>query len=129
MHEGNHTKRTFGVLLAGISLMSVLYGWIVYADEISTDVTTVANNISAASRGALPLDPDAIQMLESVAENVESLHNNAISFELYNMPLGALIPLTSQLSPVQAAIANHFGAYCAAGPESAEVQHRQLFQS
>ncbi len=110
-------KRDKGKLWAmvfGISIMGVLYGWFVYAGEIETEVSKVAqaSAMSMSGSGSIPLptvmNPEAIQMMTSVRNAVEGQQNSGIISDMYNL---------NPMSPDDALITRHFTDYCSPGLE------------
>lgn len=131
MKDSLNKKRYLLGLGAGIASLGLLYGWYVYADQISNDVNAIAQEISSANNGSLPLDSSAVALEVSTATNNEIQQNNAIMAGMYS--LGPLATPSAGLDPTAARAANimtnHFANYCMNGVEGSNCPSDVLLQN
>jgi len=118
MKDVKQSKGRLGTLALGVSLMGALYGWFVYAGEIETDVSNVAQIVVTTNKGT-PVDPTAVTALGQIGNNSEAQLNSAITTDLY----GAI-----SMAPADAMITKHFGTYCADSSESGSCTQDPLLQ-
>jgi hypothetical protein len=106
-------KSGLGILMAGVTVMGVLVGWIAYAGEIETDAAATAAAVSATTNNILPLDPSAVQLITQTGEAVQAIQNNAITQDLFGGSTN-----TNGMAPSDVVLTNHFSNYC--GPLEGE---------
>jgi len=100
-------KGGLGILMAGVTVMGALLGWIAYADEIGTDVATTAIAIGNATNNVLPMDPSAVQLINLVRQTVEGVHNSSVMQELYGASTNV-----NGVAGADVVLADHFTNYC-----------------
>lgn len=107
MQDIKQKKRPLGILAVGISIMSILYGWIAYADdEISSDTARIVDNITAgylAAGKTITIDTFNQQLLNQVSTQINMQQNSEMNTELYG---------SSDIAPADAMLTRHFSSYC-----------------
>ena len=100
-------KGGFGILMAGVTVMGGLLGWIAYADEIQTDIANTAATVKTATNNLFPLDATAVTSVEQMRETVETIHNSAITQDLFGASTNA-----NGVAQPDVILTNHFSNYC-----------------
>lgn len=118
MVKGREGKRAFLIFTIGVGLLGILYGWLVYAGEIDTDLNALASQVSANSKGTIALNPAFITMEQAEGTQVEQLLVDAINSALYG---------DNSAQPATV-VSNHFGAFCSQKYEGGNCSDDILIQ-
>lgn len=134
MEKGKMTKKRLGIVLLAVSMMGILFGWVVTAAPpdspmVDTDVNNVANmaltgsaiNQPPSSGSAGPGIADVTkQFMSQQAEQVLATQNSTLMSDLYGL---------GGLDPTKAIVARHFGGgYCALPFETGDCATDPLLQ-
>lgn len=132
MEKGKKTR--LGVVLLAVSMMGILFGWVVTAAPpdspmVDTDVNNVANMVMSGSAINQPPTTGAAgpgiadvtkQFLSQQSEQVLATQNSTVMSDLYGL---------GGLDPTKAIVARHFGGgYCATPFETGDCASDPLLQ-